>query len=841
MMRLFLVLAVVFGYALNVASRQLLGNVDDATYDNNRTRRNSTSSSVISRSNTGINATELDCSFRFLALEYARKIINVENSPLIIFAVKDALRLDELCGTGKDEETIWSPARTIESDLLESYIVNRRLRSLHRRKHRGGRNDDGLTDSTKENGLLCKQSNNINGDNNTTVTCIFVSPTRTDESSLQNGSGKYPWRSIHRALQHARSLTKETENRTNSRIVVKVVLREGVHTLHGETLQLTEMDSGLTITGYPGEDVWISGGLQLEGTSFTPSDRYEGVYIANLTEILDGYTMPQIVSLFTSRRRYIRARYPDSDPEVDQWGYASPQRLKYSLSSDIVLEWQRPPPGERPTFTFIDFATNPPPGVPIKNNSAMRGYNWYASGYGGACSDVWGVDANSYWCSNASQGGWAEVDQECAISGQMQLPIGMTYNQSEPRLRLFQNASLTGGYLFAWHSQSWAMHMFEIASHCKGSSHIRFAKGGGRQGGRNWCRCDQCTYAGHWCGQHQSPSWTDTRLIGGTWMIENVIDFLDQPGEYYFDRETRLLYVKPNMTDDLQDLTVGLLTELISIRDTGNVEISNLGFRDQAPTFMAEDWSAPSGGDWALHRGGAILVENAFNVSIHDCNFFRLDGNAIFLSRRTRMVQIERNHFQWLGENAIATWGDSDDYDATSEDFPMYTLIQGNVMRELGIYQKQSSAVGQCKAALTTIRNNIMFNMPRAAINFNELLGGGDIVEGNLIFNTCRESGDHGPINSWDRQPYLTSLRDANTKSFDPLIRTIRHNFVFANYGASQGVDNDDGSSWFHIHDNVFYSADGFKMDYGGHDSVFENNLVLSYGTYQYTCLCIFA
>ena len=22
--------------------------------------------------------------------------------------------------------------------------------------------------------------------------------------------------------------------------------------------------------------------------------------------------------------------------------------------------------------------------------------------------------------------------------------------------------------------------------------------------------------------------------------------------------------------------------------------------------------------------------------------------------------------------------------------------------------------------------------------------GGGDIVEGNLIFNTCRESGDHG-------------------------------------------------------------------------------------------------
>ena len=26
----------------------------------------------------------------------------------------------------------------------------------------------------------------------------------------------------------------------------------------------------------------------------------------------------------------------------------------------------------------------------------------------------------------------------------------------------------------------------------------------------------------------------------------------------------------------------------------------------------------------------------------------------------------------------------------------------------------------------------------------------------NLIFNSCRESADHGPINSWDRQPFVT-------------------------------------------------------------------------------------
>eukprot|EP00980_Cylindrotheca_fusiformis_P030251 scaffold24611_cov166-Cylindrotheca_fusiformis.AAC.4 len=311
-------------------------------------------------------------------------------------------------------------------------------------------------------------------------------------------------------------------------------------------------------------------------------------------------------------------------------------------------------------------------------------------------------------------------------------------------------------------------------------------------------------------------------------MVENVIDELDVPGEYYFDNQLNLLYVKPNSTQDLSDFRIGILHRLIDLSDTSDISITNVGFRDTAPTYM-EEWSPPSGGDWSLHRGGAVFMENVSDVTISNCTFRRLDGNAVFLSRRTRNVTVEESLFEWLGENAIATWGDTDHYDATAEHFPMHTLIERNVFREIGIYQKQSSAVGQSKAALTTIRDNIMFNMPRAAINFNDMVGGGDVIERNLIFNTCRESGDHGPINTWDRQPFLTTLRDGVTKSFDPIPRTIRHNFIIANYGASQGVDNDDGSSWHHIYKNLWYSSMGFKMDYGGHDSIFEDNLVMAY------------
>ncbi|KAG7341556.1 beta-helix fold protein [Nitzschia inconspicua] len=767
---------------------------------------------------SSFNVTRLDCNMRQLALNYSRSILNVMaqetnmDGITLLGIVHDALQLTSLCHIEKLINTLE------ENPTVTTTTTSRR----HLRRQESNDLED-----------ICRNR-----------ACIFVVPSNPssapEESRLEDGTMEHPWTSLHRAVDHARSITTSTSSVNTS---ASIILRKGVHSLQGQTLHLSNIQHrNLTLMAYPEEDVWISGGLSLQNVVWKPEAN--GIYVANLTNLLLGHTLPKTPSLFTSTRRYYRARYPNADPEIDavllEENYDRHQlsleqkllksRFSTWLQGKDVLEWKVPPKGTPPNFTFYDFATHPPPGVPHKNDSTMDGYNWYASGHGGVCSEIWGPEADSYWCSNASQGGWAEVDQECATTGRMQLPVGMTYNQSEDTLSPFQHATLEGGYVFAQHSQSWSMHMFEITHHSASDASMTFAKGGGKQGGRNWCRCDQCTYAGSWCGQHESPPRNDDqRLIGGNWIVENVKEFLDLPGEYFLDREKYLLYVKPNSTADLTDFSLGILTELVDLRNSTNVQIKNLGFRDQAATFLEDPWSAPSGGDWSLRRGGAIFIEGSSHVTIRGCHFFRLDGSAIFLSRRTRYVTIECNHFEWLGENAIATWGETDAYDATSENFPIYTLIQYNIMRELGIYQIQSSALGQNKAALSKVRNNIMFNMPRAAINFNDMVGGGDIVTGNLIFNTCRKSGDHGPINTWDRQAYLTTLKDGQTASFDPQPRIIRHNFIFANYGASQGVDNDDGSSWYHIHHNVFYMADGFKMDYGGHDSVFENNLILSY------------
>jgi len=429
-----------------------------------------------------LDVNELDCGMRTLAWAFARDILdstpkdtlrNNQVNENVLKLIHDALELSHVCQGKEEISRKVRENEKIEYHDRESSMENLRRpsysRTLYKEKDGDGSDvDDG--DSFLLNDLC-----------NDEMKCIFVSAEMESTDNDQDGSRDKPWTSLHQALRHARSLMEEQRDDNDH---ITLMLRHGVHYLDGKPLKLSKFDDKLVVQGYPGEDSWISGGISLKDAVFKPAtleDHHntEGVYVADLTDLLKGHALPKIPSLFTTNRRYFRARYPNGNPETDRL------HGDQTIREDTVLEWTKLPPGIPPNFTFFDFAVNPPPGVPFKNDSTMDGYNQYASGHGGACSEVWGDEADSYWCSNSSAGGWAEVDRECAITGQMQLPGGMTYNHSNDALVPIRNAtSLEGGFVFAWHSQSWAMHMFEITSHSQENSTMTFAKGGGKQGGR---------------------------------------------------------------------------------------------------------------------------------------------------------------------------------------------------------------------------------------------------------------------------------------------------------------------------------------------------------------------
>ena len=56
----------------------------------------------------------------------------------------------------------------------------------------------------------------------------------------------------------------------------------------------------------------------------------------------------------------------------------------------------------------------------------------------------------------------------------------------------------------------------------------------------------------------------------------------------------------------------------------------------------------------------------------------------------------------------------------------------------------------------------------------------GTVIEKNMIANTCRESGDHGNFNSWDRKPWvwLQDSADPSSLRMVPQQSTIHNNFI---------------------------------------------------------------
>ena len=183
-----------------------------------------------------------------------------------------------------------------------------------------------------------------------------------------------------------------------------------------------------------------------------------------------------------------------------------------------------------------------------------------------------------------------------------------------------------------------------------------------------------------------------------------------------------------------------------------NLSILGLGFRDTAFTYFLPH-AMPSAGDWALARSAALFFEGTEGLLVSGCVFERLDGTALMLSGYTRGGNVSHNEFAWLGETAIAQWGYTtgdpegvDGPDGTDGNQPRGTYVGFNYVHELGVWEKQAAFYFQAKTSDTLLERNIVFNGPRAGINFNDGFAGGSVVTRNVIFNVCRESGDHGSV-----------------------------------------------------------------------------------------------
>jgi hypothetical protein len=386
----------------------------------------------------------------------------------------------------------------------------------------------------------------------------------------------------------------------------------------------------------------------------------------------------------------------------------------------------------------------------------------------------------------------------------------------------------TGGYIHAMHDLLWGdMHWRILGKNADGS----------------------LKYEGGWQNNRSSGMHQQFRFV------ENIREELDAPGEWFHDVKTNTLLFIPPAGLDLKTATIEVVGLRNLVEFTGTeaqpvkfVTLRGITFRHAARTFM-ENREPLLRTDWTIYRGGAVLFNGAEDCTISDCDFDQLGGNSIFVNNYNRRLTIRGCLIREGGANGIAFVGDPKavrnalfnysqannfaDIDRTpgpkNDDYPADCLVDDCLITRTGRFEKQTAPVEIDMAERITVRHCSIYDVPRAGINIGDGCWGGHIIEFCDVFDTVKETGDHGSFNSWGRDRYW-NLRGVPAGELPKLAlldvvqpNILRNNRWRCDHGWD--IDLDDGSSHYLIYNNLLLNG-GLKFREGFQRTATNNIIV---------------
>jgi len=130
--------------------------------------------------------------------------------------------------------------------------------------------------------------------------------------------------------------------------------------------------------------------------------------------------------------------------------------------------------------------------------------------------------------------------------------------------------------------------------------------------------------------------------------LENSYDFLDAPGEFYFDKEAKELFYKPRINENMNtaEAVVPVLENLVTIRGTNEEPVKNLSIKGL--TFAHTKW------DYADTHGCLILEYGQYTIQPTKDNIqFVGRQPSMLVVENANHIRIERNVFRNAGATGL--------------------------------------------------------------------------------------------------------------------------------------------------------------------------------------------
>ena len=314
--------------------------------------------------------------------------------------------------------------------------------------------------------------------------------------------------------------------------------------------------------------------------------------------------------------------------------------------------------------------------------------------------------------------------------------------------------------------------------------------------------------------------------------VENILEELDQPGEWCLDPEEGLVYFWPPepMTAE-SEVVLPRLNRLVDFNGAKHVTLSGFKFTETISGDNYHPWGLKGYGamfpvkGWD-YCGEAIHLSDAAYCRIEKCNFYGLGGNAIYLEKYNLKNEIQYNDFEYVGANGICLLG-------THESHPMFNRIEDNRLERTGCILHYTAAVFAGLSDGNLIAHNDIKDVPHHGVNLSTNAYGRNYLEYNRIGNASQVLHDTGAVNMWMDPLRIDELagrvyvkRDADRPG-----HMLRYNYI---YNTVQGYYLDDWASNCVVYGNIFDGTWNAVTIHGGKNNLIENNIFYNCATLVY-------
>lgn len=342
------------------------------------------------------------------------------------------------------------------------------------------------------------------------------------------------------------------------------------------------------------------------------------------------------------------------------------------------------------------------------------------------------------------------------------------------------------------------------------------------------------------------PKWVHNPSGASIW-VENIIEALDEPGEWVIDTKTRKIYVwplHPNADGAPQGILAPSTSELIRVEgdihydEAKDHPVKGIAFKGLTFTHgdrMSWDneekrlgWGLQH--DWDMFDSPTAMLRfrGAENCEVSNCKFINGGGSGVRLDLHAQQNVIENCEFAHLGEAGILLAG----YGAGAKDVNYHNIIRNNHIHHFSEITWHSPGIWAWQSGYNQIDHNYVHHAGYAAILVTNRVEpdraitgeGGKTVRQNEIPEEVKKSVEETYENWKIREKYNHSRH--NIVAYNEITHTVQKlsdgNAIYVS-GAGTG----NIVKYNYIHDNLEHSFPAaIRCDDDQHETLIYGNIL---------------